>query len=295
MKKRLVSRLAVFLSALLLCGMAAAIAASADAIWSPQDDFYENHFGDCDYEDRYYLANGPKGYITIYQRPGSSRIVDQFENGNEFYVSFTYTRGNGEKWGVVQFRRDQDKAVATWMHDEFTKTGWIPMEDLLAVYDHYAFVEDHRDEFKDYLGGFYARDYEGKINFWTYPGSGVVRSSVSMKDREGGELSFSYIYTDEDGREWGYVGYFYANEGWVCLSDPTNPDLPANEVVYEGLIPAAKPQKPAVSSDMTLVIVLVAAVMVLTAVIIVLIFRKKAARGKANHANHGDGSSGSPE
>lgn len=275
MRKRGFYKLAVSMLALMLFFVAAALTAGADVVWSPSDNFFADHYADCVHVGRSYLANGPEGYITIYESPRSSKIVDQFENGNQFYVSFTYTRGKSDEWGVVQFRREDGKAVTSYMNDDGTKTGWIPMKDLLVCYDNYSFVEEHEDEFEEYEGGFDAHAYEDKIRFWTYPGSGVISSSVDMSDWEGEQMSFSYIYTDEADRQWGYVGYFFAHRGWVCLSDPTSESLPSNEVVYKDLIPAAKPNKPVASGDLTLVIILVVGVVVLTAVLIAVIFRKK--------------------
>lgn len=281
MKKKRLFRGVVILSLCLVFFCGGFLVSNADVIWTPSDNFFEENYHECVHVGREYFANGSKGYVTIYESPRSSKIVDQFENGNKFFVSFTYTLRKNSVWGVVQYERDGDRSVVSYSGG---KTGWIPMKDLAVMYDHNSFVEDHADEFEKYTGGFDAHEYEGEILFWTYPGSGVVKSLVDMKDWEDEQIDFSMVYTDKAGRKWGFVNYFFANTGWVCMSDPTNRDLPAAEVDYDDLIPPAKPEKPEkserpedseLSGDMTLVIGLVAGVAILTAAVIVVLFRKK--------------------
>ena len=37
----------------------------ADVIWEPEDSFYKMHADDCVYHNRYYIANGPDGKVTV--------------------------------------------------------------------------------------------------------------------------------------------------------------------------------------------------------------------------------------
>ena len=51
------------------------------------------------------------------------------------------------------------------------------------------------------------------------------------------------IFTDDEGRDWGYVSYFYGfRDFWVCLNDPSNPNIPAfNPAPEPSLYPAVDP------------------------------------------------------
>ncbi|MBP3319112.1 MAG: cell wall anchor protein, partial [Ruminiclostridium sp.] len=58
--------LALALSLCLLTALSAP--AHADVIWEPyDDDFWEEHKGEMVYHNRGYLANGPDGFVTLYE------------------------------------------------------------------------------------------------------------------------------------------------------------------------------------------------------------------------------------
>lgn len=59
-----------------------------------------------------------------------------------------------------------------------------------------------------------------------------MKNQVSDK----GKLFFSGVYTDADGRQWGYDPNYGA---WVCLSAPDNDALPVSEAAPVRRIPAA--------------------------------------------------------
>jgi len=179
-----------------------------DVIWEPNDDFYRLRPEDCKYLNRSFTANGPDGSITVQKDPESGKKVTTIENGNSFYVSFTFTDARGRDWGVVQL--------------EDGKSGWVLMEELVVVYDNISFCEDHKDEFKEYNGEFNPSEIDGKVLFRSYPGSASITSKVQASDIRAEDFSFSYTYTDSEKRLWGYVPYYMGSRGWICLSDPTN-------------------------------------------------------------------------
>ena len=77
--------------------------AQADLIWTPDDDFFEKHYEECEQLLRNYTANGEEGYVEIKKDPLSKETIENVKNGEEFYVSFTYTDKKGRVWGVVEY------------------------------------------------------------------------------------------------------------------------------------------------------------------------------------------------
>jgi hypothetical protein len=168
--------------------------ARADVIWTPNDNFFTEHYSECENVARFYLANGENGYVTIRKDPLSGKKTGSKENGTEFFVSFTYTDKKGKEWGVVEF-------------DE--STGWIQMEELTVVYDNISFCAEHENEFQDYQGEF--DDYvQGKepLQFYEYPGAGTPKSSMELQQDK---PEFAYTYQDPEGRQWGYASYYFAH------------------------------------------------------------------------------------
>lgn len=271
-------------------------AALADVIWEPNDSFYKKHADECKYEDRNYIANGEKGYITVYKDPKSKEVEGYSENGNTFYVSFIYPKSAREDktWGIIEYQEKEKGILARPDGSKKAKTGWVKMEEMMASYDHYAFHSQHQDEFVDYNGNFDPFSFEDPILFWTFPGSGIIRNRIDMskyRDMEEVKLNISELYTDAEGKEWGYVGYFFATSGWICLSDPTNENLPATAIEQDGFIPPSLPASVDLSDDArdegetplaVIIIALVVVLVVVTAVLIRIFYKKKPAPTTAN-------------
>lgn len=208
----------------------------ADIIWEPTDNFYQGHRAACKEVYRSYLANGEDGYVAMYKSPASDRKVQLFKNGYEFNFSYSYTDTNGKEWGLVE--------------PSNTATGWVPMEELVMKYDNISFCEEHEDEFTEYNG-----EYDDKLSgrlliIWEYPSSGEVRVKLTTNIST---TNIPYIYTDGDGNTWGLYMFLervqrlsgdeedtskWNNEnGWVCLNDPDNEELPV--IDHQGeMIPA---------------------------------------------------------
>ena len=235
----------------------------ADVIFTPNDDFFNKHFEECERLVRSYTANGMKGYVEIKKDPLSKETIANKENGTEFYVSFTYTDDKEQVWGVVEF--DQN-------------TGWILMEDLLVIYDNISFMEEHKGNIEPFQGEW--EDYvpgEESVQFYPYPGSG---KSVSAMDIKEDKPEVSYTYEDGEGRLWGYINYYFAHSGWVCLSDPTNANIAGSKDEPQvTLIPKASeipaPRGAFVSQELIILVLLVVAVVVGTGVMIRIFWKRK--------------------
>jgi len=191
--------------------------AHADVIVEPDDDFYRRNRQDMKYMGRSFYANGENGYIKLLVEPNSVREVISIANGEIVYIMYTYS-DNGVLWGVTEVN------INGWV------TVWILMDDLNLVYDSIEFASDHGSEFVERDFNIGELDFDGDLILWTWPGSGeiswVFERQYLMGDTNMGEGST--IYIDMEGREWGYLGYFYGSRSiWVCLDDPSNQNIPA--------------------------------------------------------------------
>lgn len=234
-----------FFSGLLTLVMLLALSAPAyaDIMWEPGDDrFYESHRDQCEYNTRSYYANGPDGFVTLWDAPNGSMVKAQYENGEILWVGYTYQG----KWALV----------SQWEDGKET-SGWVPMADLYLVYDHISFEEEYTDQIRPYDGEF--ADYDGNVeavNFYKYPGAPEIAQTWEtgtdwhvLDNLTGTAESDSYIsqvFTDEDGRTWGYVGYMYGRlNAWFCLDEPDGTDFPVREVSAQELTPPQTPVLPA--------------------------------------------------
>ena len=180
-------------------------AVRADVIFEPQDSFFWEHRGECQYLSRTYYADGPDKVAVVYRSPESSAVVERVKNGDELWISYIYEDENGISWGYCENYEEN------W-------TGWVPMEYLLLKYDDICFQEEFGDRITtpDEYGVLSA---EGEVYLWNYPGS--EDSVIYTVD---GEYPPEYeeIFTDDAGRNWGYIGYHIGIRNvWVCLDDPT--------------------------------------------------------------------------
>lgn len=250
--------------------------AHADLIFEPNDNFYSKNSAACTQVERSFIANGTDGYITVYESPRSDTILTTIPNGTIVNIAYSYVNTDYTIWGVLSFGFDSNN-VQSYTTDTGI-TGWIPMSDLVVCYDSASFIEEHQSEFKEYAGEFDSFDTStGDVLLYTYPGSGVY-NAFSDFDKE--NISFTNIYTDSEQNVWGYLSYYRASEGWVCLNNPSNKDLPVTEITYDGLIDAAVTlPEPVEPTSKILPIMLIAgltfAVTALTATMIVIFWKKK--------------------
>jgi len=202
----------------------------------PGNDFFERHINDIVYLRRDFYANGSGGLVSVKIEPGSKSEIATIENGEIYQIQYTYNH-NGEIWGVVDIEAP-GKPYSEWQR------GWVLVGDFLVVYDSLMFETDHKDEIFIYAGDWDALRDIRKLVFWKWPGSGIVSSVVdettvneqylstvdelvqiiiemAQFSREGG----AFAYTDSEGREW--VASMSMIKSWICLSDPSNADIPA--------------------------------------------------------------------
>lgn len=202
------------------------VTAFADVIWEPNDDFYQQHYEECEYLGRSYYANGQVGFVMVFDTPVAENYVEHYlENGTELYVSFTMEY-EGDDWGVVELSDG--------------RTGWVAMSALTLIYDNQSFIEEHEAEFVPYDGSFekLCTSENQRVIFWTYPGSGKTSGDFETLHQDYSPLQPDVMWTDGEGRVWGRIGYYMAARGWVCLSEPDNEDLPVAERSYDLYLPA---------------------------------------------------------
>lgn len=237
--KRMRRIFALLVTAVALCVLT--VPAFADVIWTPEDDFFEQHDDACTYVGRSYYANAQAGSVAVCKEPGGKELASA-ANGAEFYVSFTYDL-DGDAWGVVEYDvNDGTDKWLGWKTGKKSGTGWVKMDDLLVIYDQQSFEEEHSAAFKAYAGGFDAvlASDDQRVIVWTYPGSGEMTADFEKLNHDYADaMSVDRQWTDEDGLVWGHVGYYMGARGWVCLSDPSNQDLPVTKQTVV-LYPAAQ-------------------------------------------------------
>ena len=212
-----------------------AATARADVLWSPRNDrFFEQHYDQCEYIGRQFYANGDEGFITLWDAPGGTRVVHQFQNGFTLWVYYQY----------------EDWVCAVVWGDEGEISGWAPIEDFALRYDYLCFAEEYGDQIQPYDGQF--EDYDGsaaEIVFYEYPGAPEpkdVWAAAEVLDQLTGTGYIDSTFTDEEGRTWGYVAYLFGSRNlWFCLDEPEGRDFPARQVGTPELTEAREPTLPA--------------------------------------------------
>lgn len=211
-----------------------AATARADVLWSPRNDrFFEQHYDQCETIGRQFYANGDEGFITLWDAPGGTRVVHQFQNGFTLWVYYQY----------------EDWVCAVVWGDEGEISGWAPIEDFALRYDYLCFAEEYGDQIQPYDGQF--KDYDGgaaEIVFYEYPGAPEpkdVWEAAEVLDQLTGTGYIDSTFTDEEGRTWGYVAYLFGSRNlWFCLDEPEGRDFPARQVGTPELTEAREPTLP---------------------------------------------------
>jgi len=265
---------AFFLAVLVMLVLEAA--ALADVIWEPNNKFYEAHRDQCEHQERSYYANGPDGFVTLWDAPNGSTAAAQYENGTALRVYWTY-----RDWGCVSVWRDGAEV-----------SGWTPMKHLYLIYDYLSFQEEYGESFQPYDGQF--ADYDGPvegIELYEYPGYGWPKLCLTdsqqdfldaMRGTADTRSCFTQTYQDPNGDLWGFAGYLYGERNfWVCLNNPTGEgrmNCMPEEYVVENLIETGEvvpPQTPVLPTVSYLPYFLAAGTVGVTAVLLVLMKRRK--------------------
>ena len=265
--------LSLVLAAVLALALSAPVC--ADVIFEPQDNFYERHADECEYYDRSCYINGKRGYAEVYSSPNASRPDAVIPNGALYWVSWTW-----KGWACIEY----DPAALDGSCGG--STGWVKLEDMSLKYDGASFFAEHSTEIvTDGMTLTLTVEQDNDICVYEYPGSGELRRQGLGAYGDGSDdVEFTTLYTDLEGRVWGYLGYFYGHvDGWLCLSDPENAAL-ESDANYRAadLIPAADAQtlkaaERGTGSAPVLVTALAAAVVVIAAGIIIFKLKRKKA------------------
>lgn len=264
------------LSLLLL--LALAVPAWADEIWEPMDNqFFTRHRRECVPEERSYYANGKDGFITAWDAPGGSLVRLQYQNGERFWVNYTY-----QDWALI----------SEWQWEDHTEiSGWVPLSDLYLVYDYISFEEEYGDQFRDYNGEF--ADYSGEPGevfwFWEYPNACFTKEcptvTQDMLDALTGRSKdvpgcISKIYTDANGHDWGYIEWLYGvQNAWLLLDNPTGDGImtsripEADDLIASGEI--VPPREPVLPGPSYIPYILVASAVAATACLLKIFWTKK--------------------
>jgi len=233
--------------------LAPALYAHADVLIEPENEFYSLHRSQIVYLGRNFAASGAEGSVPIKSEPGAKGELARLQNGEKVYLQYSCLY-DGEFWGFST-----------------EHSGWLPIGQMLVLYDYVAFLEEYAEEFDLYLGDYEEIKEAGAVIAWPWPGADAPLWTIIDIDAE--NFRVIYAYTDSEGREWGFVRYSYSSSNyWVCLSDPINRDIP----VFNPAVPPSPWESETVhiniektaSPPLALIIGLVAAVAIGTAILI---------------------------
>ena len=218
------------------------VGAQEKEVWTPDDVFYIEHVQECVPSERSYLANGPKGQVVLYESPVSCKVKNILENGEITPIDYIYTNNQGIAWGFCEVEGI---------------TGWLPMPHMVLSYDYLCFEEDYEEQILDEKGKAVPIDKNTngnqelidimieymscnkRIRFWKYPGS-MESYVITGTENATGVPSYDKTFLDEDGRKWGFVGYFRGEvlNRWICISS-------VKELIaeYEELYPNGAPKR----------------------------------------------------
>lgn len=217
--RRILKTIAIsFLLAAVLCPTAL-----ADVIWEPfENSFYNTHREDMEYLNRDFYANGQEGYLELFTKPGGNSLGFA-KNGETFNISYVYTDEVGEGWGLVQYTEKGEFLV----NDSYGENNaYVKIADTLQKYDVWSFDEEFGDEFSPYDGDY--SEFSGALVLWSYPNSGEI--TANFEETTTDHFNISDVYTDDNGRVWGRVSYYYGvKNSWVCISEPANTTIAARE------------------------------------------------------------------
>ena len=217
---RLCSLLLTFLA--VLCMTAVPSAVSAAGSEEPENDYYREHWEEFAREDRVYLLtedqelfDAPDGEPLTELKEGDSVRISyaQPEDGESGWLSGIIQEQ--ERWGLTEVARG-----GTWY------TGWLIMDSMELPYDGKEFFAEYESEIQPYaveLDPETARE----ASVWEYPYSGQYKGRISEVTLN---AKISYLYTGEDGLNWGYTDYGGGIRGWICLDHPQGDGLPVADM-----------------------------------------------------------------
>ena len=187
----------------------------ADAVWEPENSFWESHRDDCEYLERSYRAAGA---VEVYRSPENSRVIEVLSAGDWLRSSWIYT----------------DEAGNEWIFCEHEEGGWISKASMEVIYDYLSFENEYGDQIREENRKLDEKYLEQTVYFWDYPGA-LDKDRVNLDDFGNADFpACQKMFTDEEGREWGYVGYWCGYKNfWICFDEPTA----GAGALYQGKIP----------------------------------------------------------
>ena len=222
----------------------------ADVIVEPDNGFYRNHQDECRcQEGRTYLADGPDGKLDLYTAPNGI-VAYTVSNGAALYCQWIYTDKQEIVWGFSE--REQ---------------AWFPLGHTKVQYDHISFEVEHMDEIET-PAEFVEQEYE-TVYLYEYPGA----PDPIHLEQVG--LTAEKMFTDGEGRQWGFVSYIYGiRSRWFCLDEPGNGQL---SVAKKEAVPSGytAPEKLPTASKTGVIAAAVGGVALVTLLVVLLLFRRK--------------------
>ena len=161
-----------------------------------------------------------------------------------------------------------DKQGIVWGFSE-RHGAWAPLGYTMVQYDHIAFREEHADKITTPTN---TMTMECKsVYLYEYPGAPNPLQMGNL------DLTTEQLYTDEQGRQWGYVSYVYGiRNKWFCLDDPANDQLSGEK---KAAVPSGyeTPEELPTVSNRGVIAAVVGGVALVTLAVALLLFRRKKA------------------
>ena len=213
----------IFLALLLIVSLS--VPAFADVIYEPDDYFLSQHLDESDRLDRNFRALTE---VTVYKSPESAKELWTMAQGDAIHIYYVYTDAQGNLWGYCE-------------NYEEDLQGWLPMAYMELIYDYISFEEDYGDSFLAMDGQLDEEYADDMVWFWNYPGSETGETFDMASWASDYFPEYHQVYKDDQGRSWGYVGYYYGRRNfWICLDAPTA-DF---ETLYPAGAPEVEPSQP---------------------------------------------------
>lgn len=212
----------VLLTLLMVAGLSVPV--FADVIYIPEDPFLEEYLNESQRMDRAYRALTE---VTVYESPESDKKLGTLAKDESVFIYYVFTDARDNQWGYCERYNSETY--------DLQFSGWLPMAYMELVYDYISFAEDYGDTFRNEEGQLSEAYADDTVWFWNYPGSesGDPFDMAAWADDYLPE--YHNIYQDEQGRSWGYVGYYYGHRNfWICLDEPT--------ADFDTLYPSGAPQ-----------------------------------------------------
>ena len=208
--------ISICLALVLLCTLAAPVL--ADVIWMPYGDtFFEDHMADCEYVSESYEAKQDAPY---YRSPEEAdKALGTVPAGTVVGIEYLWNHG---EWGTG------------WNRDLPEDGWWVRLEDFRKLYGADDFEAEHRSELIS-ENGVFRPEGGSTVCFWAFPGAASCSSMPISEEFSDSDANINYdmVYTDGEGRKWGRVIYYFGyRDCWVCISDPSNQNLPETAPRY---------------------------------------------------------------